>query len=143
MPATRSTSSLQAARERDSFGCDQRVAHLEFDLTMCEERDLARAAGEDASVEECGHRSTRGSDPMTAQWLVPDVEELAERVGALDRRFDVDDSVGGVRVQPHEAGRSGDKSTGRCQLDFVGRRDADSGGYLLRITPDDDPQMRV
>jgi hypothetical protein len=58
---------------------------------------------EDATIEERRDWTLRWADVLAVERLAPDVEELAKRVGAVDRRLGVDDSVGGVRVQPHEA----------------------------------------
>ena len=84
-----------------------------------------------------------GTDFLTIEGLAPDVEELAERVGPVDRRLGVDDSVGGMRVQPHEARGSGDKRTARSRLHLKGRPDADRCRHLSRNTPDEDRQVRV
>jgi hypothetical protein len=74
-----------------------------LNLGVREEWDLARIAGEDSSVEERRDASVRGTDVVAIEALPPDVEELAEPVGALYRRFGVDDPVGCVCVQPREA----------------------------------------
>ena len=52
---------------------------------MGEERDPAWVAAEDASVEERGDASLRRPDVVAVEALPPDVEEVAERVRALDR----------------------------------------------------------
>ena len=75
--------------------------------SLGEEWDPARVPGEDAAVEERGDRASGRSYAIAAQRLSPDVEEITERVRPMDRRFGVDDPVGRVRVQPHEARRAG------------------------------------
>src|SRR5437764_8672713 len=95
-------------REPDLVRCEERPADLEFDLALREEWDSAGVAGEDASVEERGNRSVRRAHAAACEWLAPDVEEFTERVRALGRRLDVDDSVGSMRVQPRERRRETD-----------------------------------
>jgi hypothetical protein len=85
----------------------------------------------------------RRTDVFPVEGLSPDVEELPERVGAVDRRLGVDDPVGGVRVQPGEARASGYKSPLRGRRHLVGRRNADPARHLSCHTPDEDRQVRV
>jgi hypothetical protein len=56
-----------------------------LDLRVRKKRYAARVANVMAAVEERGHVTGRGTDSLTAEWFVPDVEEVAERVRALDR----------------------------------------------------------
>jgi len=95
---------------------------------MGEQWNASRASQVATAVEEGGHLAPGGADPRRTQRFVPDVEEIAERVGADNRRLDVDDPVGCVRVQP-EKRRTADRersSRGRCDLER--RRDADPAG---------------
>src|SRR5256714_2866393 len=142
-PPSRVGSCSQPVRKRDLLRRHERTADLELDLRVRKEWNLAWVAGEDASVEERGNTPVDGTDFLTIEGLAPDVEELAERVGPVDRRLGVDDSVGGMRVQPHEARGSGDKRTARSRLHSIGRPDADRSRHLSRNTPDEDRQGRV
>lgn len=94
---------------------------------MGEQRNLPGIAREAAAVDEGDDPALCVPDPAAAERCVPDVEELAERVDAFDRRLRVDDAVRRVRVQPHEARRP----------------DADSRRHLSPRAADVDRQMRV
>jgi len=76
---------LQTLGKRDLFWLEEWPADLELNLSVREERNLAWVAGEGASVEEGRDGPTRGTDMLTIERLPPDVEELAERVSAVDR----------------------------------------------------------
>jgi hypothetical protein len=54
-------------------------------------RDRSRIAGDQAPVDVCGDRSAGAGGAGARKGLAPDVEELAERERALERRLDVDD----------------------------------------------------
>jgi hypothetical protein len=74
----------QALGKRDLLGGDEWPADLELNLSVREEWNPARVAGEGASVEERRDRPVRGTDLVAIERLPPDVEELTERVGAVD-----------------------------------------------------------
>ena len=131
----------QAPREADPLSCDQRPSHVELDLGVREQRDRARVPGEDASVEEGRDRAARRSDAIATERLPPDVEEVAEGVDALYRGLGMDDPVGGVRVQPHEARRARDEHADRGFVDLERWCDADSGRYPTWLAVDEDGQM--
>src|SRR6478672_10726350 len=133
----------ETGRECNVLGGEERFADLELDLCVGEERDLARVAGEDASVEERSYVSVERSDTLAAERLSPDVEEVTEGVHPLNRRFGVDDPVGRVGVQPHEARGAGDERARRGLFGPVGRCDPDAGRDLTGYTVDKDRQVRV
>jgi hypothetical protein len=139
----RRSGSLETAWKRDLLRRNEWTSDFKLDLAVREKRDVARLACEEVSVEDCDHRSKRRADSAAREWLTPDVEEVAECVRASYRGFDVDDPVGRVRMQPHEARRRRDEATGRRQRHLIRRRDADPGGHLPRPNADENPQMRV
>src|ERR1700745_264631 len=94
----------QSLGELDVLRRDEWSPDVELDLGVRKQGDLTRVSGEHSSVEECGDVAASGPDPLTVEWLSPDVEEVAERVRPLDGGFGVDDPVGRMRMQPHEAG---------------------------------------
>src|SRR6516162_5825070 len=94
---------LQAVRERDLLRRDERGADLELDLRLRVQRDVPRVALPDLPVVDGLHVPALRAELVRAERLAPDVEEVTQGVGALDRGLDVDDAVGGVRVQPVEA----------------------------------------
>src|SRR5689334_3215523 len=110
---------------------------------MGEQWDPPRVAGEHASVDERGDRSTYGADLVAVERLAPDVEELAERVGACDRGLGVDDAVRRVGVQPHEAGPAAHERARRGLLHLTGRPDADAGRNPSRVAAHEDREVRV
>ncbi len=119
---------LQAVREGDLLRGDQRPAHLQLDLGVCGERDVARVALVDLAVVEGHHGPGGRAGPVGAERLAPLVEEVAQGEGPLDRRLDVDDAVRGVRVQPVETVPVGCERAVRGGLglrprDADGRRD--------------------
>jgi hypothetical protein len=73
----------------------------------------------------------------------PDVEEVTEGVGALDRRLRVNDPVRRVGVKPHEAGCIRDERSGARSLDFFGWRDPDPRRHLAWNAVDEDREMCV
>src|SRR5207253_7263662 len=89
-------------------------------------RDRAWVAREGVAVEVGGDGAGRRAHAARAERLAPDVEVVAERVGALDRRLDVDDPVARVAVQPVEARSRGDEGAFGCLLLATGRRDPDA-----------------
>jgi imidazole glycerol-phosphate synthase subunit HisF len=133
---------LQAARERDLLRLHERRADLKLDLRVRGQRDVTRVAQEDLPVVDGHHVPARRADLVRAERLAPDIEEVAQRVGALDRRLDVDDAVGGVRVQPVEARAGLDE---RAVRGVRGLRagNADGGRDLARRAVHEDGQVRV
>ena len=73
----------------------------------------------------------------------PDGEELAEPEGLLLRRLDVDDAVGGMRMEPHEAAAAGDERAGGGVHALERRADADSVGDLEAWPVDEERQVGV
>jgi imidazole glycerol-phosphate synthase subunit HisF len=119
---------LQARREGYLLRRHERGAHHQLDLSVRRERDVARVALEHLAVVEGHHVPGLRPDPVGAERLAPYVEEVAQGVGPLDGRLDVDDAVGGVRVQPVKAGSAGDERAlggglGLRSRDADGRRD--------------------
>src|SRR6185312_12329631 len=93
-------------------------------------------------VHDHGHLPVRRAHLGRPERLPPLVEELAERIGALHRRLDVDDPVGRMGVQPVEAGPRVDERARRRLLgDRV--RDADPRRHLALLAVDEDRQVRV
>jgi hypothetical protein len=82
------------------------------------------------------------ADLVRAERLAPYVEEITERVGPLDRGLDVDDAVGGVGVQPVEAGAAGDERALRGALG-LSAGDPDGGRDLAGRPVDEDAQPGV
>jgi hypothetical protein len=106
------------------------------------ERDVPRVALEDLAVVQGHHAAAGRADPAGAQRLAPLVEEVAQGVVPLDRRLDVDDAVGGVRVQPVEAGSLLDERARRGRLGLRAG-DADGGRHLTRRAVHEDGQVGV
>ena len=82
-------------------------ADLDAHFEMLRQFDLARVTFVSAAVDP-GHDALvlLGFAPATSvrpERLAPHVEKLAQRERAERRRFDVDDAVGRVRVDPVEA----------------------------------------
>jgi hypothetical protein len=96
---------LSLARLRGSSGTgssrgDERCADVKLDLGLVDERDVARVALVDLAVVEGGDAALRRTDLVSAERQAPLVEEVPERKAPPDRRLEVDDAVGDVRVQP-------------------------------------------
>jgi imidazole glycerol-phosphate synthase subunit HisF len=133
---------LQAVRERDLLRRHQRRADLKLDLRVRGQRDVTRVALEDLPVVDSRHVPARRADLVRAERLAPDVEEVTQGVGALDRRLDVDDAVGGVRVQPVKA-RAGLDERAQRGLRDLRSRDADAGRDLPGRAVHEDGQVCV
>jgi cyclase len=133
---------LQAARERDLFRLDERRTDLKLNLRVLGQRDVTRVAQEDLPVVNGHHMPARRADLVRAERLAPYIEEVAQGVGALDRRLDVDDAVGGVRVQPVEARAGLDE---RAVRGVRGLRagNSDARRDLARRAVHEDGQVRV
>jgi imidazole glycerol-phosphate synthase subunit HisF len=133
---------LQAVRERDLLGLDERRADLELNLGVRVQRDVTRVALVHLPVVDGHHVPLGRADLVRSQRLAPDVEEVAQCVGALGRRLDVDDAVSGVRVQPVEACAGLDE---RALRGVRGLRagNADAGRDLARRAVHEDGQVRV
>jgi cyclase len=133
---------LQAVRERDVLRLDERRANLKLDLGVGVQRDVARVPLEHLPVVDGYHVPAGRADLVRTEWLAPDIEEVTQRVGALDRGLDVDDAVGGVRVQPVEA-RAGLDERALRGLRGLRPGDADGGRDLPGRAVDEDGQVRV
>ena len=133
---------LQAVRERDVLRLDERRADLKLDLGVGVQRDVARVALVHLPVVDGYHVPAGRADLVRAERLAPYVEEVAQRVGALDRGLDVDDAVGGVRVQPVEAGAGLDERSLR-RVRGLRAGDADGGRDLPGRAVHEDGQVRV
>jgi imidazole glycerol-phosphate synthase subunit HisF len=133
---------LQAGRERDLLRRDQRGADLQLDRGVRVERDVARVALVDLAVVDRGHVPSRRADLVRPERLAPLIEEVPQGVGAVDRRLDVDDAVGGVRVQPVEARAAANV---RPLRGLLGLRpgNADGGRDLTGRPVHEDGQVRV
>src|SRR5260370_14941198 len=92
-------------------------------------------------VDGCG-LSTGGSDLRRVERLAPLGKEIAEGVFALNWRLDVNDPVGGMRVQPVEAVPAGDEGALGSVLGNRAR-DADASRHLPWPAVDEDRQVRV
>ncbi len=77
------------------------------ELALCQ-RDGSRVSCKRAAIhvgtDLMGGIRLERRNLASAEWLPPDGEELAQGVGVVCRRLHVDHAVGGVRVQPKEAG---------------------------------------
>jgi cyclase len=133
---------LQAVRERDLLGLDERRADLELNLGVRVQRDVTRVALVHLPVVDGHHVPLGRSDLVRAEWLAPYVKEVAQGEGALDRRLDVDDAVGGVRVQPVEA-RAGLDERALRGVRGLRAGNADGGRDLARRAVHEDSQVRV
>jgi imidazole glycerol-phosphate synthase subunit HisF len=100
---------LQAGREGDVLRGDQRGADLQLNLGVRIERDITRVALIHLAVVDGNHVSGFVAHLVRPERQAPFIEEVTQGVGAMDRGLDVDDAVGGVRVQPVEAGAAGDE----------------------------------
>src|ERR1700687_1153185 len=100
---------------------------------MRRKRDLARVPPIALTVVDGRDGAGGRPDLGRAQGLSPHVEEVAEGIDALDRRLDVDDSIGRVGVQPVEAAPGAHERTGWC-LFGASIRDPDAGRDLPRRT---------
>ena len=109
---------------------------------MPSERDVPWVAFEQAAVIDGGDPTSDRSHPRRAELLAPDIEKITEGVGPLDRRFDVDDPVGGMRVQPVEAAPSAHEGTGR-RLRHHRVVDADALRDAARLAVDEHGQVRM
>ena len=133
---------LQAVRERDLLRRNERGADLELDLRLRVQRDVPRVALPDLPVVDGRHVPLGRADLVRAERLAPYVEEVTQGVGALDRRLNVDDAVGGVRVQPVEA-RAGLDERALRTLRGLRSGDADAGRDLPGRAVHEDGQVRV
>ncbi len=84
MQARGTLSSSKAQGKRDLFGRYEWPGYFELNLSAREEWNRAWVAREAASVEEGCDVPARGTDLVAIELLPPDVEELAERVGATN-----------------------------------------------------------
>src|SRR4051794_12072952 len=133
----------EARGEGDPLGRDQWLADVELDLCVREKRDPAGIAGEEAPIEEGCNAPVRRPDVVAVEALPPDVEEVAERVRALDRRLGVDDPGGGGREQPDEPGGPAHKRALRRGAHLVRPGDTDARRHLARGAPHEDREMGV
>src|SRR5215467_1325455 len=127
--ARANASRLQAARPGDRLGSDQGSADLELDLGVLGQRDVAGVAVVDLADVDGRDVPLGRAGLARPQRLPPYDEEVAQREGPVDRRLDVDDAVGGVRMQPVEALPAADERALRGVLGLR-PRDADAGRYL-------------
>src|SRR5579875_1065879 len=108
-------------------------AVLDYDLFVVAQRNRTGISPPEPAVyrkaEGVPARRAHRAGDRAAQALSPNIEELPERERAHDRRLDVDDAVGGVRVQPIQAAGDG--------------HDADLRGHLHAAPAVEDLQMRV
>src|SRR5437868_13464327 len=85
--------SSEAVPVGDVHGLDEWSPDLELDLGVRVQWNGARTPVPRLSVDERGDGFLRVAHARCAQRLLPHVEEVAEREGALHRRLDVDDAV--------------------------------------------------
>src|SRR5207248_3287712 len=83
---------------------------------MLGERDVAWVAPVHLAVVERRDVALGRPGLVRAERLAPFVEEVPQRVGAVDRRLDVHDAVGGVAVQPVKALPAADEFALRAVL---------------------------
>jgi len=132
----------EACREGDRRRGDQRPTDLQLDLGERGEGDGAGVAVVELPVEDRRDLPGRRADPAGAERLTPHVEEVAQREPPLDRRLDVDQSVGGVRVQPVEAAAAPDERPGLVSLDLRAG-DADAARDLAGRAAEEQREVRV
>jgi hypothetical protein len=116
---------------------------VELDDAVRAERDRARIAPESAPVDERGDTLARAGDLASSERLVPEVEELPERVRPLDRRLDVDDPVACVRVQPVEARAANDERSLPRLLELLRSGDSDALGHGRWMAVVHDREVRM
>jgi len=78
------------------------------------QRNLARVTFKHAAVVDRGYVARGWPNSVGSELLSPNVEEVPQREGANHGRFDVDDSVRRMSVQPIEARAATDKDSLRC-----------------------------
>src|SRR5258705_4177206 len=88
------------------------------------ERDVARVALIHLAVVDRHDMALDRPERRWSERLAPLVEEVAKRVGAVDRRLDVDDAVRRMGVQPVQAGSSPGKRALRA-LHYPPHRDSE------------------
>jgi imidazole glycerol-phosphate synthase subunit HisF len=133
---------LQAVRERDLLRGHERGVDLQLNLGVRVQRDVTRVALVDLPVVDGHHVPAGRADLVRGERLAPFVEEVAQGVGALDRGLDVDDAVGGVRVQPVKA-RAGLDERALRGIGGLSPGDADGGRDLPGRAVHEDGQVRV
>src|ERR1700694_3488927 len=92
------------------------------------EGDRSWIAGKRLAVDIGAHHPVCRPDLCRAQWLVPDIEVVAEGVDALAGRLDMDDPVRSVGVQPVKALARDHEGTDRGLNDLRWWNDADAFG---------------
>ncbi len=97
-------------------GATSGVPTSSLDLSVCVERDVTRVPLVHLAVVQSDHMAGCRANRVRSERQAPFVEEVAQRVGALDRGLDVDDAIGRVSVQPVEAGAGGDERALGCVL---------------------------
>jgi O-acetylserine/cysteine efflux transporter len=133
---------LEAAGPGDRFRGHEGLPDQQLDLGVRGERDVAGITPVGLAVVDRGDVAPGRTDLPGAERLAPLVEELAEGVAAVDGRLDVDDAVGGVRVQPVETGSAADELALGGLL-CPGPRYPDRGGDLAGRAVDEDRQVSV
>jgi hypothetical protein len=132
---------LQAVGEPNRLGPYEWPADVELDLRVSKERDVSRVPLIGAAVDEGHDRPVHAGDLARRQRLPPNIEEIAEGVYPLRRRFDMHDSIRRVRMKPAEAGSvAGNGPLRRSQHVHRGS-DADAVWDLSRLSADEDRQV--
>src|SRR5260370_472889 len=117
-------------------------ADRELDVGVRGERDVRGVALVHLAVVDHGNVPAGRAGLARPERLAPFVEEVAQGVGALNRRLDVDDAVRGVGVQPVEAVPAGaERALGGVLR--AGPWDPDGGGDLAGRAVHEDGQVRV
>ena len=106
------------------------------------QRNVTQVALVPLTVVDGDDRAFGGPDLVRPERLAPLVEEVAQGVGAVDRGLDMDDAVGGMRMQPVKAGAAGDERALRGLLGLCAR-DPDGGRDLARRSVNEDGQVGV
>src|SRR5260370_8738378 len=133
---------LEASWPGDRFRPDKRRPDRKGDLGMLVERGIRRVAAVNLAVLDGCDPSMGGPDLRRAERLAPLGKEIAEGVFAVNWRLDVNDPVGGMRVQPVEAVPAGDEGALGSVLGNRAR-DADASRHLPWRAVHEDRQVRV
>src|SRR6266851_4172859 len=133
---------LEPAGEADLLLGDEWLTDLKLDLSMCVQRDVARVALIHLAVVDRHDMALDRPERRWSERLAPLVEEVAKRVGAVDRRLDVNDAVRRMGVQPVQAGSAlGDRALRRLHCPRAG--DSDASRELPLRPVDENRQMRM
>ena len=97
------------------------MARIELNQGVCRERDFPKCTVVLLAIDVSRDCPLRQTYLAGRQRLLPDVEELAKGKRRRLRAFNVNDAIGGMRVQPVEACPGGNERTVGRILDLSRR----------------------